>query len=293
MFSDEELLALDQKGYLPGPDEDEESFLKRVAALEKLHEDPQGFFSESLPFPIKDRVYRHHWDLKRSDVKHIFHICPDWLVSFYQNNKLPFWQGAATWIYEDSENDVKLALLQLRKGLKKGKYLGIYELDEIIAHESVHAARMTFDEPVFEEHLAYLTSSSTLRRIFGSLFRKSYEFFLLFLFLMGIFLGMSLDLLGSVSFAYTLFRASYIGMISLFAFGLIRLGYRHIHFLLAYKKIEKLTVFPFPVMLRLRDREIIHFARSSLEEIQKYLLQEKEKSLRWRLINLAYFKGTQ
>lgn len=44
-------------------------------------------------------------------------------------------------------------------------------------------------------------------------------------------------------------------------------------------------------MLRLTDKEISRFAKISLDEIQKTILQEKEKSLRWRVIYLAFFRG--
>lgn len=282
MLTDSELLLLNNRGFIPGPQETEEKFQKRISCLEELASDPQKFFSSSAPFPIKDRVRRQHWDLKRSDLKKIFQVSPDWLFAFYHNEKLSLWQAAATWVIVDPVHNVKLALLQFRKGLKKGSYLGIYALDEIMAHEAVHAVRMAFDEPVFEEHLAYLTSSSTIRRIFGSLFRRSYEFALLFLFMAGIFAGIVLD-------AYTLFRFSYFLLLGLFSLNIVRLGIRHFYFLFCFKKLSKLTKEPFAVMLRLTDREISSFAKNSVEEIEKTILQEKEKSLRWRVIYLAYF----
>lgn len=230
MISDTELLQLNNRGFIPGPQETEEKYLKRISCLEELAEDPQKFFSVTPPFPIKDRVRRQHWDLKRCDLKKIFHVSPDWLFAFYHNEKLPFWQAAATWVVVDPIHNVKLALLQFRKRLKKGNYLGIYALDEIMAHEAVHAVRMAFDEPVFEEHLAYLTSSSTIRRIFGSIFRKSYEFVLLFLFMAGIITGILFD-------AYTLFRFSYFLLVGLFSVNLVRLGIRHCYFLFCFKKV--------------------------------------------------------
>lgn len=288
MILDEDLLSYNIRGFLPGPEEKEEDFLKRVSSLEELSGDPQKFFSGSSPFPTEDRVRRHHWDLKRTDLKKIFQVSPDWLFAFYHNKKLPFWQAGATWIVEDPSKNVKLALLQFRKGLKKGSYLGLYALDEILAHEAVHAVRMAYNEPIFEEHLAYLTSSSTIRRIFGSLFQKPVEFILLFLFMSGICFGIFTDSVWTE--AYTLFRVSYSLLLGLISISLVRLGFRHFRFINAYKKLQKITTDPFAVLLRLTDKEILHFSKISVDEMKKTIHEEKEKSLRWRVIYLAFFQ---
>ena len=87
----------------------------------------------------------------------------------YSNQGLHFWEGAAVWTGGD-----KPPRLQLKRGFQKGKW-GIYSRDEVLAHEAVHLARMCFDEPRFEELLAYRVSESRFRRYWGPLFRRPSE----------------------------------------------------------------------------------------------------------------------
>ncbi len=281
MISDLELISLNQRGFIPGPDENEETFLKRVSFLQDLSENPQKIFP-SPPFPLEEKVKRHHWDLKRCDLKKLFDIAPDWIAAFHHDKRLPFWQGAATWVFHDPEKNVKLALLQFRKSLKKGSHLGIYKLEEIMAHESVHAARMAFEETLFEEHFAYLTSTSVFRRVFGPIFRRSWEAPVFLTSLLGI--PLSLFLWEGMT------RGVYFAALALLSLGLIRLARFHRVFISAYKKLCRLTAdHAFHVLLRLTDLEIRWFSKKSIEEIREYMQREKGKSLRWRLIYKAYF----
>ncbi len=90
--------------------------------------------------------------------------------SFSNKGLLP-WEGGCLW-----EREGEKPLLQLRKVFKKQeRFLWLYTRTEIIAHELVHARRLHFNEPIFEEVLAYRTSSSAFRRFFGPLFRSSKE----------------------------------------------------------------------------------------------------------------------
>lgn len=290
MISDAELLSLNRRGFIPGPKESEEDFLKRVSVCEHFFNHTADFFAKEgvePPFPIDQAVRRHHWDLRRCDLKKLFDIAPDWLSAYFSNRKLAPWHGAMTWILQDKEQRVKLPLLQFRSQLKKDSYLGIYHLDEIMAHECAHAARAAFDEPVYEEVLSYLTSSSLLRRVFGPMIKKPWEILLFFFFLCGILFWQAADLLGDFSFLVRLFYLLSGAFLSL---GILRLGRVHRRFKKAYKKLRILVNDnAFPVLFRLTDKEINVFAKISLDEIENYA--EKEPSLRWRLLRLAYFLG--
>ena len=138
-----------RRGLIRGPREDEEAFARRCAQCQ----------------PIAGE----EWAIAHRRTQELFGFTVDWVPLTYSNQKLPFWEGAATWISETG-----LPHIQLRKAFKKGRHLG-YSRDEILAHESVHAARMAFDEPRFEEIIAYQTSKSPLRRFFGPLFRRTWE----------------------------------------------------------------------------------------------------------------------
>lgn len=162
MITDLELLLFAKRGLIPGPNEDEKAFLQRASKLES--------------FSPED------WKEAHAKTEKLYGFAIDWVSCTYSNHKLPFWEGAATWISEEG-----IPSIQLRNGFKKGKYLG-YTRSEVLAHEAVHAARSAFEEPRFEEILAYRTSTNFFRKCLGPLFRKPKESLLFLLFFpLGIF----------------------------------------------------------------------------------------------------------
>jgi hypothetical protein len=100
-------------------------------------------------------------------------------------------------------------------------------LTDILHHESIHAAREAFNEPQFEEVLAYSISSSPWKRFLGPLFQRMWEF--------------PLCLASLFFFPYTF---------PVPAFFFFRLVYKQILFHRLKKKV------PLPAILCLTDREI-------------------------------------
>jgi len=146
---DEKLLAeLFYEGFLPGPNESEEDFLKRVELSRELALNPQKA------------------GLKDVEVgKKIGPFNLSWLLHKVSNKKLPIWEGAATWII-DCEG-AKIPFLQFRKAHAQS--------EEIWDHELVHILRIAFDEPRFEEILAFDRSKSRFRKWLGPLLRTPKE----------------------------------------------------------------------------------------------------------------------
>ncbi len=137
-----------RKGFLAGPHESKEVFEKRINASENLTN-----IKKLLP---EDAI------LKKLD---------DTLYYFKSNKKLPLWTAALTWIIE-IEKGVKIPILQLPKTPRRFSFAS---QDEVIAHEKVHALRAAFEEPMFEEIIAYRTSTSKFRRFMGPLFSTTKE----------------------------------------------------------------------------------------------------------------------
>lgn len=249
---DSELLLFNRRGFIPGPSEREEEFLKRVESV-------------TAAFAEGEWIPRSHWDWVRSHLKEVYDFEPDCLPAFYSNKNLTFWQGAASWI-----EGGKLASVQLREGLRKGSYLG-YSRSEILAHEAVHAARSAFDEPAFEEFFAFLASEKWWRRAFGPIVRRPWEVW-------GLFVSLAA---GIVSPWGSLVGALWVGI------GVARLLWLHRKMRRAAKNLMaaigdvKRTR---AILVRLSDAEIDLFSRG--ENLFAYA--EGQKCLRWRLIRLAY-----
>lgn len=191
-MENKELLSFFKRGLIPGPSETEEEFLKRVEASP-----PLPAWSAIKPLPTQ-------WG---------FTI--DWVPLVYSKKKLLPWEGAL--FFDDH--------IQLHPKLQTKKLFG-NSLTEILHHESIHAARIAFNEPRFEEFLAYCTSPSW-KRLIGPLFSRIWEFPL---------------------FALSLLFFPYALPISLFF--LARLFYKH-HLFSRAKK-----TFPLSVLLCMTDQEI-------------------------------------
>jgi hypothetical protein len=149
-MTDEELITLNAKGFIPGPDETEESFCARTR--EK-----------------KEMLSREQLEWTKEQLQELFDFAPESLDVVYSNKDLAPWQGAACWI-EDGR-----ARLQLREGFRKGTYLGLYSRDEVLAHEAIHAARVMFNEPENEEFFAYAASTKRWRAVLGPLIKRPWE----------------------------------------------------------------------------------------------------------------------
>lgn len=186
------LLSCFKRGLIPGPSETEEAFLNRVKA--------------SLP--------RLEW-ISIPPLAPEWGFSIDWVPIVYSKKKLLPWEGAIFW--EDH--------IQLHPKLQTQTLCGNSQT-EILHHESIHAARAAFNEPAFEEFLAYSTSPSKWKRLLGPLFTRVWEFPL---------------------FALSLFS---LWTLPIPLFFLARLIYKQRVFARAKKKI------PLPILLCLSDKEI-------------------------------------
>jgi hypothetical protein len=202
-MSDEELLRLFRRGLIPGPKESEEAFLTRVAnSPQLLHSEWQEVSVKTLP---------------------VFGCAIDWMPITYSNRRLAWWEGAATWISDTP-------FIQLKNRFQKGKYLG-YDRTEILVHEAIHAARIKFNEPQFEEMLAYSLSKKSWKRFLGPLFSYSWQPFLLLLAIFAGYFWISIPLL-------------------VLGFSMVGLGWKHYLFRRQGQRL------PFSVILCLTDKEI-------------------------------------
>lgn len=292
-ISDEKLLEYNRIGLIPGPNETLESFDHRVEYCLKLKEnlssDIRTLFDEeenSSPEIVVD-------PLEKLGVQ--YDIQPRWVPIFFSNYKLNFWQGGCAWIFQMQENSPTATLIQLRSSFRnKQKYLRIYDRDELLAHELSHVGRMMFEEPKYEEFFAYRTAPSCFRRWFGPIIQSSIEsvIFVFILFFIVIFDFFLIALQRYDAYMISLWlKIIPLGFIFL---GVMRLWQHH--------RILKKTLNSLAesvnnkdkaeaVAYRLRDKEIISFAKMTPTEIKEYANQQSERELRWRVINYAYFQN--
>lgn len=172
LMDKENLHHFHQLGLIPGPSEDEKTFEERAQFCLHL----KMMIDEAL-LP-KDRIGAPDAILREgiADVEKEFGIAPNWVPLFFSNQGLMPWHGGSALIFQLQENGPLGVIMQLRKAFyTKTRYLGMYNRSELIAHELVHAARMAFDEPKYEELLAYKTSSGGLSKWLGPIIQSAFE----------------------------------------------------------------------------------------------------------------------
>lgn len=248
----EQLIAYNQRGLIPGPFEDETSFIARIKTLEAA---PQ---EENL-------LSQEDWKQAHAITKHLFGFSADWVQAYYCDKGLHFWEGAAVWIGD-------FPRIQLKAAFRKGGYLKLYQREELLAHEAVHAARMAFQEKRFEELLAYQTSSKRWRRFCGAFFRTPLE--------TAIFLP---TLLISLLLAYLPL------ILTLLFLGIGRLTLAQWTFSRAQRKLKQLLKNPneaLPLLLRLTDQEIAFFSHAPVQKIKYFT--SSQTSIRWKMLLANY-----
>lgn len=288
-FTDAQLIEFNRQGLIPGPDENEEAFLKRAHYCLNLKSE----IAEKLELPFSDRDHAPEEVLQPAleKTRKEYDLAPTWIPLFFSNHHLLPWHGGCAWIFQANEESPTAAFLQLRRAfLNSEKYLGIYSRKELIAHELCHVGRMCFEEPRFEEIIAYRTSPSGLRRWLGAIAQSSWET-MAFVLLLCLILAVDLYAL-----AYDIPLESLawlkllpIGLLGAGFFRLIKRQQQFDHCLANLQKFFKDPRKASAVIYRLTDREIISFSQQGIECFEDVINEKKGTSLRWRCIEKAYF----
>lgn len=254
-MTDEELLSLNQSGFIPGPDETEENFTRRIESTS------QAFLKLGVA-----AIPRAHLECVEKKLRDGFDFAPCCLPAFYSNRSLRPWQGAAAWVERG-----QILAIQLREAFRKGSFLGIYNRSEVLAHEAVHAARSSFPLDPWDEYFAYMTSEKAWRRALGPIVQRPWEVwpFLIFC-ILGVF-----------------FPIFFLGAAFWTGLGFYRLISCHLTLAKARKTLRKLafteekTRF---ILFRLTNGEIQNLSRGI--DIFSIPKEQSQMSLRSRLLNL-------
>ncbi len=286
-ISEAELLEWNRLGLVPGPEEGEDAFVERVRNCLNLKETLE---LDSSFLKNKTTEILH----KPMEVaKGAFGIEPTWVPLVFGNKELLPWHGGCAWIFQMQEDGPLGAFIQLRMPfLNSQNYLGFYNRDEILAHELAHIGRMAFNDPAFEEIIAYQSSNKTFTKWLGPIVESPTE---------SVIFSLSLVMVLLVE-GYLLFNGefSHVGVfvgllalpIAMVLYGLWRLWKKHRQFNRCQKILHVVlnnSQKAQNVLFRLTDEEIREFGKMSPEEIKSYARRESTSSLRWRLLNSAYF----
>lgn len=274
-----EIAKWNQEGLFPGPGETEEDFVKRVKFCQDLETELVNQFGAELPFLLSDQASNEIKQASLSITQKLYGMAPAWVPVFFSNHQLAPWHGGCAWIFKILAESPTAAFLQLRACFRHKKtFLGLYHREELIPHELAHVGRMMYDEPQFEELLAYRSSFSPWRRFLGPIVQSSRES----LFFIALLVFVVLSNLTGMSAWITLIP------VGLVALAFCRLMYRRIIYDRCLNRLKMLCDEPDHLIYRLTDEEINRFSRLPPEKIKEFIQNEALKSYRWKFLASIY-----
>ena len=99
MILNDKIINLNKQGFVPGPHESEEDFEKRVQKVQNILFNPKKYF-EKQPFSLDDPLLKPRFSWAKQQLKELFDIHLDTIPCFFSDDKMTFFQGAKTWIFE-------------------------------------------------------------------------------------------------------------------------------------------------------------------------------------------------
>ncbi|MBS0656141.1 MAG: hypothetical protein JSR46_10215 [Verrucomicrobia bacterium] len=236
-------------GIFQGPEETLESYERRAHLLASREPSPGT-------------------EAARAIVQACYEADPLWVEVLFSDEGLQPWEAGCTWYSSDHD---QLPQIQLRRALqRKKRYLWLYDRDEILAHEYVHAMRAPLNSTLFEEFFAYFTSQYAgksyvhyFRAFVGPVFAHPREPFILIAAVMGIVLLLVTE--------YSFWGAATL-MIATPLFFLGRLILRWRTWYRCKRRIDEAAgQHALALMARLSDEEIVRLSHMSQAEAREWL----------------------
>jgi hypothetical protein len=224
------------KGFLPGPIETEKEFFERIDATERVLLHPKKYITE------------------KSYAKAT--LSPLGGAALLANTKNRFYHAASTTIVE-LKNGLILPIISVPSSR-------LVKKEEVIKHELVHARRVLFEEPKFEEILAFRTSKSKLRAIASPMFSTKTD---IYIFMTGVICS---------SFSIAL-------PVICWAFLCSREIPRRSAFIKCITYLKMHTTSCEEILAAMTDNEIISMSKGKLEEIDFTLF-------RWKFLETIFGK---
>ena len=207
----------------------------------------------------------------------LFGFRADWVPAFFPSRGLGLLWGGCTVI-----TDSGFPVFFLRRSFRAKPKWFIYRRDELLAHELCHAVRGCLQDEAYEEHFAYMTSSSAFRRWTGNCFRREWD---AIAFLIPVVLLLAVQI---VVYSGLLNLPMWPFWIAAFAFPAVLIA-RNIPerrtYFTARRKLEAAGFAnPDAALFRMTAPEIRTLAGTPDDQLETFLTAKSDAELRWQII---------
>lgn len=169
------LAELDASGLIPAPGESLDAFCGRLSRLSSRYAALEGELSskgrlELLPGLVlgpESKISPEILAEAASITEGLYKFRIDWVPGFFLSEGVgALWGGCAISFPEGH------SVFLVRSSFAARRRWFIYDRDELLSHELCHVARAPLMDRPFEEHFAYQTAKSRLRRYMGNCFQS-------------------------------------------------------------------------------------------------------------------------
>lgn len=283
------LEELDAAGFIAAPGENEASFRARADQMRRKCAELAGKpedgieMSRIVEFNVGEiePINRSALDDAAGLTEPLFGFRADWVPAFFPRKGLGLLWGGCTVETEDG-----VPVFFLRRSFRNRRKWFIYGRAELLAHELCHAVRGCLKDEPYEEHFAYMTSSSAFRRWTGNCFRHDWD---AIAFTVPVFLLLIMQLIvftGVAQFPLWPF------WILAFVFPAFLLGRNIPERRTYFRARHKLSGIGFEkteaALFRMTSPEIRKIASMDEADLKKWVAGNAEKELRWRMITARF-----
>ncbi len=285
--------TLDANGLLLRGDDDWCSFADRLVTYQQtynrfesqLADEQEVTLFDSFKFRNQNRITPEIMAEAAEVTRKLYHFSIDWVPGFFLSRNIgPLWGGCAITDPEDF-----LTVFLVRNSFADRPRWFIYSRRELLSHELCHAARMVLDDNQYEEHFAYQTAHSRLRRYIGNCFQTKYD---ALLFLLPILLLLGAEIFRTLTGSYYPIWPFWC-LAGIYPFFLICRNQlqRNRYFKARASLMACGCSAPEAVLFRCNSQEMKEIAtrRSTPENLLAFLRQKSSLQLKWQVIMYRFF----
>jgi hypothetical protein len=287
------LAELDSCGIFPGTGEKLIDFKSRLLAHAAVLEKFETTLRDSGEYSLFDKLKLYEDDRIGTDIINeaasitgkLYCFTIDWVPGFFLSQSIGWlWAGYAIYIPEEH-----ITVFLIRKSFKRKKKWLIYRREELLAHELCHAARSPLRDRRYEEHFAYQTAPSIIRRYIGNCFRTQTD---AVLFLFPVLILLAAQILETFTAFAPPMWLLWIAALAFPFFLLTRNQLGRICYNRAAGALAKIGIVnTAPVLFRCTSDEISAIAKyyKNADGLRQCLDKYINSELRWRIINYRFF----
>jgi len=293
----ETLAALDARGFLVRGDDTLDSYRDRIRRVlaggqelqQQLAATGEVKLFETFPVTAADAITPEIMDEAARTTWGLYRFSIDWVPGFFLRHGMGcLWGGCAV-----TEPESGFTVFLVRHSFAASPRWFIYNREELLSHELCHVARMALDDCTFEEHFAYATAHSRLRRYIGNWFQTKWD---AILFLLPVLVLLTAEAVRTFTMLEYAIWPFWIIALAYPIFLQVRNQLQRRLFFQAFRGLQQAGCrYPAAVLFRCVREEIYELSwfRNDPGAFAEWLRIQASRSLKWQVIKYRFIDNAE